>query len=184
MVSRWMPDTVKSPRLDFNNDPRITWIVVKFLPPSPPPPPSVYSSPTEMMAPLQVIPILVKQRIHLFRSPTYCLLVGAISGPGLIPIMAQGIIRIVAAFCPQRLFESNSNNGHYPGHSNLGTLKITTACPIAALFDSLFFPPKCYEASFNLAQSVDKNCLTTPHLLCCTHRLTRFHLSSQKYETF
>ena len=30
------------------------------------------------------------------------------------------------------------------------------------------------------AFSVNKNCLTTPHLLCCTHRLT---LSSQKMKT-
>ena len=28
------------------------------------------------------------------------------------------------------------------------------------------FPPKCYEVSFKRAQSVNKNCLTTPHLFC------------------
>ena len=38
--------------------------------------------------------------------------------------------------------------GLSPSHSYLGTLKITTAYTIAALLISLFFPPKCYEASF------------------------------------
>ena len=51
---------------------------------------------------------------------------------------------------------------------------------IAALLISRFFPPKCSEASFKRAQGVDKDCLTTPPLLCCSHRLTRFHLFSQK----
>ena len=40
-----------------------------------------------------------------------------------------------------------------PGHSNLGTRKITTACTIAALLISRFFLPKCFEASFKQAQS-------------------------------
>ena len=52
--------------------------------------------------------------------------------------------------------------------------------PQLALSPPFWFPAKCYEASFKRAQNVNKNCLTTPHLLCCTHRLTRFHLSSQQ----
>ena len=60
---------------------------------------------------------------------------------------------------PCRLFESDLNNGPSPGHSNLGMLKkITPAFTIAALLISLFFPPKCYEASFKRAQNFDKNC--------------------------
>ena len=83
---------------------------------------------------------------------------------GLTSIMAQGITWIMVAFVPQRLFESNLNNGPSQGHSNLVMLKITTACTIAALLISLFFPLKCYEASFKRAQSVNENCLTIPHL--------------------
>ena len=57
-----------------------------------------------------------------------------------------------------------------------------TACTIAALLITRFFPPKCSEESFNRhhISCVVLNILTTPHLLCCSHRLTRFHLSSQK----
>ena len=64
------------------------------------------------------------------------------SAPGLTSIMAQEITWIVAAFWPRRLFESNSIYGLSPSHSNLGTRKITTACNIAALLITLFFPPK------------------------------------------
>ena len=82
------------------------------------------------------------------------------SAPGLLTsTMAQEITWIVAAFWPRRLFESNSIYGFSPGCSNLGTRKIITACTIAALLITWFFPPKCSEASFNRAQSVKKNCL-------------------------
>ena len=55
---------------------------------------------------------------------------------------------------PRRLLESDLNNGPTPGYSDLGMLKITTACTIAALLILLFFPAKCSEASFKRAQSV------------------------------
>ena len=150
----------KSPRLDFNS---CLWDNLNNGRILPPPPPRVSLSPTQVMAPLQVIPILVKWKIRLFRSPTYGLLVGAIFGqgpPGLTSIMAQGITRIMAAFCPlQRLFESNSNNGPAPGHSNLTTLKkITTACTITALLISLYFTIFHYFSLFteHVSNIIDK----------------------------
>ena len=64
--------------------------------------PGIYSSPTQIMAPLQVIPILVKWKIHLFRSPTYGLLVVAILAKDPRSDFSNGkwITRILAAFCP------------------------------------------------------------------------------------
>ena len=44
--------------------------------------PGIYSSPTRIMAP-QAIPILCQMELHLFRSPTYGFLMGAISGQRL-----------------------------------------------------------------------------------------------------
>ena len=42
-----------------------------------------------------------------------------------------------------------------------------------------YFPRQNAEMSFKRAQSVNNNCLTTPHVLCCTHRLTRKPLQSK-----
>ena len=116
----------------------------------------------------------------LFRSPTYGLLVGAINGQGPRPDFNNGpgdnsnSGRVSA-------FESNWNNGSSPGHINLGTLKkITTACTIAALLISLFSRQNAMRRALSELKVFNKNCLTTPHLLCCTQRLTRFHPSSQK----
>ena len=97
--------------------------------------PNVYSNPTRITAPPQAIPILVRGKILLFRCP---LVVSwwvqyLAKGPRL-DFIVHGLIWTMATFWPQRLFESNWNNGSSPGHSSLGTLKITTACP----FD--FFP--------------------------------------------
>ena len=105
------------------------------------------------------------------------------SATGLTSIMAQRITWIVAEVWPPAFIPvSNLIYGLSPGHSNLGTQKkITTACSIAALLISRFFPPKRSEASFKRAQSVNKNCLTTSPLQGCSHWLTRFHLSSQKW---
>ena len=58
VVSRWVQYLVKDPRPDFINGPGITRTVAAFWPTS------VYSSPTQIMAPLQVILILVKWKIH------------------------------------------------------------------------------------------------------------------------
>ena len=144
MVSWWVPYLAKGQGLTSIMVQGITRTVAAFRGPG------VSLSPTRI--------------IHLFRSPTYGLLVGAISGqrpPDPTSIMTQVITRILAAFLPPpAFFESNSYIGPSPGHSNLGTLKkITTACTIAALLMSLFSPPKCSEASFKRAQSVNKNCL-------------------------
>ena len=52
----------------------IIWIIAAFWPTG------VYLCPTQIMTPPQVFAILVKWKIHLFRCPTYGLMVGAISG--------------------------------------------------------------------------------------------------------
>ena len=65
------------------------------------------------MTPLQVIPILAKWKVHLFRYLTYGLLVGALLAKGPRPDFRNGPLnnfnsgRILAV---QRLFESNLNN--------------------------------------------------------------------------
>ena len=56
---------------------KLTQIVTPFGPPS------VYSSPTRIMAFPQAILILCQMELHLFMSPTYGFLPGAISGQGL-----------------------------------------------------------------------------------------------------
>ena len=66
----------KGPTPDFNNCPWDNLNSDRILALG------VYSSLTQIMAPLQVIPILVNWKIHLFRSPAYGLLVNAISGQG------------------------------------------------------------------------------------------------------
>ena len=139
MVSWWVPYLAKGPRPDFNNCPWDNLNSSHILASG------VYSSLTQIMAPLQVIPISVRGKIHPFRSPTYGLIVGAISGQGPRPDFNNGpgdnpkSGRISA---PQRLLESDSNNAP-PGHSDLGMLKkITTACTIAVPLNSLFFPTK------------------------------------------
>ena len=55
----------------------VTQIVVPF------PPPRIYLSPTRIMAPPQAITILHQMELHLFMSPTYGFLAGAISGQEL-----------------------------------------------------------------------------------------------------
>ena len=77
MVSWQVPYLAKGCRPDFNNglrgDSNSGPILV----------PSVYSSLTQIMAPLQAISILCQMELHLFMSPTYGFLAGAISGQGL-----------------------------------------------------------------------------------------------------
>ena len=92
---------------------------------------------------MQAISILGQIEVLLLRCPTYGLLVGASSGQGPRPDFnnGPGDNSNSGRILPQRLFESNANNGPSRGHSNLGKLKkITTAYTIAALFILLFFP--------------------------------------------
>ena len=72
-------------------------------------PPGVYSSLTRIMAPPQAISILCQIELHLFMSPTYGFLTGAISGQGLqacTSIMASKVTRIVTPFCAPGVYSS------------------------------------------------------------------------------
>ena len=122
MVSWWVPYLAKSPWPDFNNCPWDNLNSGRILVPG------VYSSLTQIMAPLQVISILVKWKIHMSRSPHYELRVGAYLAKGPRPDF-------------KNIPGSNSNNDHNlapgvhlspirimpppppPGHSNLGMLR-------------------------------------------------------------
>ena len=78
------------------------------------------------MAPSQAIPILgqmeeTSARVFHLWSHGGCHIWPR--APGLISIMAQGITRGPQ---PQRLFESNSNNGPSMGQSNLGQMEDTS----------------------------------------------------------
>ena len=131
----------------------IIWITAAFWPTS------VYFCLTQIMAPPLVFANLVKWKIHLFRCPTYGLLVGAIVVKCPRPHFnnGPGITRIVAAFWPPAFIYSSltrlmASRQAIPILER--GLKIATACTIAALLISRFFPPKCSEASFKRAQSV------------------------------
>ena len=63
-------------------------------------PPEHSLSPTRIMAPPQAISILCQMELHLFMSPTYGFLAGAISGQGLqTSIMASEVTQIMTPFC-------------------------------------------------------------------------------------
>ena len=76
MVSWQGPYLVKGCRPDFNNGLRGDSNSGPILPP---PPPGVYESLTQIMA----LPGHLNLGLHLFMSPTYGFLAGAISGQGL-----------------------------------------------------------------------------------------------------
>ena len=70
---------------------------------------------------------------------------------------------------------SDSNHGPSPGYPDLGMLKkITTSCTVAAFFISLFSHQNALRRALNELKLFNRNRLTTPHLLCCTHRLGGF----------
>ena len=167
MVS-WVQYLAKGPKPDFNDGPRITRIVAAFLSPA------FFESDSNNgpspghsnLGQMEDTPVQVS---HLW-SPGGSNICPRASG--LTLIMAQGITQIVAAFGPQRLFDSNSNNDPSPRPFQSWNAKEDYhSLYYGRPFDFTIFPPKCSEASFKRAQSVNKNCLTTPHLLCFTHRL-------------
>ena len=94
---------------------KVTGIVTPFWPPG------VYSSLTRIMALPQAISILCQMELHLFMSPTYGFLAGAILAKGCKPYFNNGLrgdSNSGPILAPRRLFESDSNNGPSPGHSN------------------------------------------------------------------
>ena len=126
----------QGPRLNFNNRPGDNLNSGRIRTTG------IYSSPTEIMEwPLP-------RSFQSWSNGRYIcsglpLMVGAILAKSLRPIMAQGITWLVAAFWPPAFIRVQFEQRPSQGHSNLVTLKITTACTIAALLISLFFPPKC-----------------------------------------
>ena len=103
------------------------------------------------------------------------------SALGLTLIMAQRITWIVAAFWPPAFIRVwfdlwpfarpfQSWNAEEDCHS------LHYRRPV----DFTIFPQNALRRALSELKMFNKNCLTTPHLLCCSHRLTRFHLSSQK----
>ena len=140
----------------------IIWIIAAFWPTG------VDLCPTQIMALAQVFAILIKWKIHLFRSPTYGLLVGAISGQ--VPkawIQGDNLNRgcILAPSVYSSLIRFM--HGLLPGHSNLGMRKITTACTIAALLISRFSRQNARGQALSELKVLTKIVLTTPS--CVVH---------------
>ena len=93
----------------------VTRIVAPF-------PPRVYSSLTRIMAPLQAISILHQMELHLFMSPTYVFWQVPYLVKGCRPDFKnslRGDSNSGPILAPLSLFESDSNNGPSPGHSNM-----------------------------------------------------------------
>ena len=116
MVSWQVPHLAKGCRPNFNNglrgDPNSGPIL----------PPRVYSSLTRIMAPLQAISILHQMELHLFMSPTYVFWNVPYLAKGCRPDFKnslRGDSNSGPILAPLSLFESDSNNGPSPGHSNM-----------------------------------------------------------------
>ena len=85
-------------------------------------PPQHSLSPTRIMASPQAISILCQMELHMFMSPTYGFLAGAILAKGCRLDFNNGLrgkSNSGPILSPRRLFESDSNNGLSPGHLNL-----------------------------------------------------------------
>ena len=108
MVSWWMQYLAKGPRLDFNNCPWANLNSGRILAQrclfesdwNNGSPPSHSNIGQVEDTPVQVLHLWFPGECNIWPK-----------APGLASIMAQVITQIVAAFCPRRLFESNSNNG-------------------------------------------------------------------------
>ena len=151
MISWWVPYLAKGPRPDFNNCPWDNLNSGRILAPS------VYSNLTKIMAPLQVIPVLVRWKMYLSRS--------LIWAPGGCSIWPRA---------PRPDFNNspgdNSNSGRTlaPDVYSSPIQKWPFPWPFQSWnaeedyhslyyhrpFDFTIFPSKCYEASFKRAQSV------------------------------
>ena len=94
------------------------------------------------MAPPQAISILCQMELHLFLSPTYGFLAGAILAKGCRPDFNNGLrgdSNSGPILTPQHLFESDSNNGPSPGHLNL----VSDGATIVHV-SYLWFPGRCH----------------------------------------
>ena len=127
-----VPYLAKGHRRDINNGPGVTQIVPTFWH-------NIYSNWTGIMAPPQAIPILGQMedtpvQVSYLWIPGGCHICPRAAG--LTSIMAQQVTRIVAPFCPRRLFESNLNNGPSPGHSNLVSGEVYISVQVSYLWYS------------------------------------------------
>ena len=111
------------------------------------------------------------------------LLVGAISDQGSqawLHYWPREQLEQWPHFGPQHLFESNSNNGPSQAILILECWRLPQLVLSPPLWFYYFSRQNAMRRALSELKVFNKNCLTTPHLLCCTHRLTMFHLSSQK----
>ena len=85
------------------------------------------------MAPPQAVPLILCQMALLFKSPTYAFLAVAILAKGHRRDFNNGpeVTQIMAAVCPRRLFQSDSNYGHILAPSVYSSLKQIMAPPLA-----------------------------------------------------
>ena len=89
---------------------------------------------------------------------------------GLTSIMAQEVTRIVAPFCPWRLFESDSNNGPpSPNHSNLVSDEVYI-CSDLLLMISWWLPSLANSLTpdFNNGPGNDFNSDVSKQIRLCT----------------
>ena len=74
------------------------------------------------------------------------------------PDFNQEVTRIVAPYCPQRLFEFDSNNDSSPSHSNLVSDRVyICSCLILMVFWWVLHLPKGCRPDFNNGLGGDSN---------------------------
>ena len=151
----------QGPRPDFNNGPENKSNCGCILCPG------VYSSPTRIMAPPTAIPVLAQMEVLLLRCPTDGLLVGAILAKGPRPDFNNcpwANLNGGRILTPRCLFESDSNNGLLPSHSNLSQMEdILFRSPTYGLLVGAILA-KCPKPDFNNGpgDNLNSGCILAP----------------------
>ena len=120
----------RAARPDLNHE--LTRIVAPYWPPN------VYLSLTRIMTPPQAIPILCQIRVYICSCLIYLWFPGGCHicprSAGLTSIMVLGgDSNSGPVLVPRRLFESESNNGPSPGHSNLVSNEVHISVQVSYL---------------------------------------------------
>ena len=104
---------------------------------------------------------------------------GALPGQGPQADINNGpkVTRIVPTFWPQHLFKLNSNNGPFPGHSNLGS----DGSSVLLLMDSWWVPylSKGCRPDFNNGLGCDSNCSS----VLAPQRLSEFDSNTKPFQS-